>query len=475
MHRPHPQQSKIWLPLVIAMALTGCGIINDTYHPAEVKPPEHWKETPSQETAPAWPAADWWTQFNSPQLTSFIEEAKSANDDIQASVARVQQADAQARVVGAALLPTIDASAGVTHVRQPPGISVPCVKERTANCLTGSLNASYELDFWGKNESASESAHALAQASRFDQEIVALTVTSGVADSYFSVVGLRDRLAVARGNVANGEHVLDNIQKRFDHGLAPALDLAQQKTLVATLRAAVPPLELQLRQQINALVILLGRTPEALDIPESDGLTAITLPAVTPGLPSELLTRRPDIQLAEAQLIAANADINSARAAMFPSITLTAGDGYASTALATLLKPESAFYNLGSSLLQPIFRGGALMGALDVRKARYDELLHDYHKAVIAAFSDVENALAAVAQTDAEQKAQEEAQHEAKNAYDLAQKQFTSGLISIDTLLNTQRALFAANDALSQAKLSHLQALVGLYKALGGGWQGKAA
>lgn len=457
------------LPALMLALLSGCALINDAYQAPDIKAPEQWQA--AQETG-AWPAADWWTQFNSAPLAQLIEEARTSNDDLQAAVARVREADALARIAGAALLPRVDASVGASDIRQPPGINVTCIKERSANCLTASLSASYELDFWGKNISAEESAHKLTQASRFDKEIVALTVTSDVATTYFSILGLQERLAVARDNLANAEQVRDNIQKRFDNGLTPALDLAQQKTLAATLRAAVPPLELRLRQQISALAILLGKTPDALELPDAiGGLDVIASPAIAPGLPSELLTRRPDIQLAEARLIAANADINAARAAMFPSISLTAGGGYASTALSTLLKPESAFYSLGSSLLQPIFRGGALMGALDYRKARYDELLHDYHKTVIAAFSDVENALTAASQTQAELSAQADAQREAKNGYDIAQKQFANGLLDMNTMLNTQRALFTANDALSQAKLAQLKAIVGLYKALGGGWQ----
>ncbi len=181
--------------------------------------------------------------------------------------------------------------------------------------------------------------------------------------------------------------------------------------------------------------------------------------------------RRPDIQFAEAQLIAANADINQARAILFPSISLTAAGGYASTALATLFRPYSAFWGLGTSLLQPIFHGGALIGALDYRKARYQELLHIYHKTVISAFSDVESALAAVRQTASEQAAQENAQRETKKTYLMTVAQLKTGLVDMDTMLITQQSLFAANNALVQAKLDRFQALVSLYKALGGGWK----
>lgn len=464
-------KQALCLSVVMTLFLLGCGGIKKDYQPVTVKPPEHWQETSLQKTTHPWPAADWWTQFGSTRLTSLIAEAKSTNDNIKMAVARIRKADAQARIAGAALLPTVDAAAGISHIRQVPG-QLTCTKQRTADCYIASLSASYEIDFWGKNASASESARALAKSSRLDQVIVTLSITADVATTYFNIVSLRDRLAIARNNLANVKHLQDNIQRRFDHGLATALDLEQHKTLVANLLAAIPPLELQLRQQINALAILVGRMPESLDIPEeAGGLSGIASPAVVPGLPSELLARRPDIQFVEARLIAANADINNARAALFPSISLTTVGGFASTALTSLLVPESAFYSLGSSLLQPIFRGEALTGALKYRKARYNELLHEYHKTVIAAFSDVENALAATTQTTAEETAQKEVERAAKNAYELTRQQLATGLIDIDTVLNAQRTLFSANDALIQARLSRLQALVSLSKALGGGWR----
>lgn len=462
------------LPVAMAFLFLGCGGIKRDYQPVKAAPPESWLETntSSHKTDPSWPADDWWTHFGSTQLTSLIAEAKSANDDIKMTVERIRQADMHARVAGAALLPVVDGSTGLSHIRQVPGLFTPCSRERTADCFMPSLSASYEIDFWGKNASASESALALAQSSRLDQVVVSLTITANVATTYFSIVGLQDRLAIARNNLENAQHFQENIQRRFDHGLATALDQAQQKRIVANLISTMPPLELKLRQQTNALAILVGKMPESLHLQaETGGISGIAEPAVAPGLPSELLERRPDIQSAEARLIAANADINKARAALFPNISLTMAGGFASVALSSLLLPESAFYTIGGSILQPIFRGEALTGELKFREARYNELLHEYHKTVISAFSDVENALTGTKQTMAEVNAQKEAGQEAKFAYELSQKQFAAGLIDIDTLLNAERVLYAANDALTQAKISHLQALVSLSKALGGGWR----
>ena len=188
-------------------------------------------------------------------------------------------------------------------------------------------------------------------------------------------------------------------------------------------------------------------------------------------MPSELLARRPDVAEAEAQLISANANIQAARAAFFPSISLTASGGYESGMLQNLLQPANRVWSIGAGLTQPIFQGGALLGQYHLSQARYDELLADYHKAVISAFANVEDALIAVQQTEELVRREHEAATQAERAYRYAQAQMHAGTINVLTLLSTETALFSARDALAQAKYAHLQALVSLYQALGGGWQ----
>ncbi|HUA87801.1 MAG TPA: efflux transporter outer membrane subunit, partial [Steroidobacteraceae bacterium] len=232
----------------------------------------------------------------------------------------------------------------------------------------------------------------------------------------------------------------------------------------------LPPLRQQLRQSIDALAILVGSTPESIAVTHG-ALDEVGQPQVRPGLPSQLLARRPDVAEAEAQLVSANADIQAARAAFFPSISLTANGGYESSALQQLFTPGNRVWALGAGLTQPIFQGGALVGQYRLSKARYQELLADYHKAVISAFANVEDALIAVQQTDELVSREREAATEAERAYRYSQAQMHAGTINILTLLNTQTALFSARDALAQAKYSHLAALVSLHQALGGGWQ----
>jgi multidrug efflux system outer membrane protein len=444
--------------------LCGCNL-GPYYHHPNVPPPDSWT-TASDPAATVWPPPDWWHNFNSPDLDSFIVQAQNANDDLRAAIARVRQADAQRRIAGAPLLPALGVQATATRARAP----VTNVGYVTSNDFNPLLSASYELDFWGKNRAGYASAAAAAKASRYDRSTVELSVMAGVAGTYFQVLALRDRLAIANANLDNASKTLKGLKLEETAGLVTALDVAQQETVVATVNATIPPLKEQLRQSLDALAILVGTTPEAVDVLRG-GLDEVAQPAVVPGLPSELLTRRPDVAEAEAQLMAANANIQAARAAFFPNISLTAAGGYESAALAGLLTPANRVWSIGAGLTQPIFQGGALLGQYQLAKGRYDELLADYHKAVISALANVEDALIAVQQSADLVARQQQAADTALRAYQFAQTQMRAGTINILTLLNTETALFTARDALAQAKYAHLQALVSLYQALGGGWQ----
>ncbi|HEX3849077.1 MAG TPA: efflux transporter outer membrane subunit [Steroidobacteraceae bacterium] len=456
------------------LACLAAGCIGPTYHRPDIPPPKAWQESTTPETpaaakvpdaGPVWPAADWWHGFGSPQLDELIEAAQHGNDDLAAAIARVEEADAQVRIAGAPLLPSLDL--GATAARERAQVTGEGPK--VFNAFSPELSASYELDFWGKNRALRNAARAAAEASRFDRETVALTLVSSVATTYLQALELRDRIRVAQENLANGRKILDGFRLELEAGTATGLDVAQQETTVALLNAAVPPLEQQLRQTVHALAVLIGQTPESVDV-DAGTLDKLSSPAVLEGLPSELLARRPDIAEAEQQLIAANADITVARAALFPSIQLTASGGYASSQLVSLVSPPDRVYDIAASLAQPIFHGGALRGQVTYSNARYRELLADYHKAVISAFGNVEDALAGTRQTAEQAKRQEDAVDTARRAYEFAQTQMAAGTVNILTVLNTENALFSAQDQLVQVHYSRLQALVNLYTALGGGW-----
>ena len=454
--------------VVCAWALLGLSAcsVGPAYKKPDIPPPAVWHEASPNDVEGVWPSADWWHGFGSQTLDELIAEAQRSNDDLAAAIARVEEADAQARIAGAALLPSVDLGADASRQRA----QVTGVGPETFNSFSPVLSASYELDFWGKNRAARASARATALASHYDKETVALTVISSVASTYFQALEFRDRLQVARDNLANGEKILHGLQLELTAGIATGLDVAQQETAVALLYAAIPPLQQQFRQAVAALAVLIGKTPESIDV-DTGTLNALTSPRVLNGLPSSLLARRPDVAESEQQLISANADITVARAALFPSIQLTANDGYASSALASLINPTSRIWDVTAGLTQPIFHGGALRGQVVFSNARYRELLSDYHKTVISAFSNVESALVAAQQTQEQQTRQQEAVKQARRAFQFAQTQMSAGTVNILTVLNTENALFTARDELVQIQFLHLQSMVDLYTALGGGWQ----
>jgi len=451
--------------LLLPVLLAACSLGPD-YQAPENPTPAAWRN-PQPQTTDLWPTPDWWRGFGSSRLDGYIADAQTANTDLAAAMARVREADAQARIAGAPLLPSVGLGASATHERQP---SARTGLSQTSTSYSPGLTASYELDFWGKNAAAAHAAEATLLASRYDQETVSLTVLTGVATTYFRALELHDRLAVAENNLASARSTLDGLQKQQHAGIVNALDVAQQETVVANVDATVPQIREQYEQALDALAILLGRTPDQIERGD-ETLDGLSHPDVTPGLPSTLLQRRPDVANAEAQLISANANIQVARAAFYPSINLTADGGFVSSALSTALKPSNAIFNLTAGLTQPIFEGGALEGQFDLAQGRYDELLADYRKIVLSAFANAEDSLVAVQQTADQEKRQAQAVATAQRAYDFARAQMKAGTINILTVLNTETALFSAQDLLVQAKSAHLQALVNLYGALGGGWQ----
>jgi len=419
------------------------------------------------------PPLDWWRSFRSKELTELIEEARNSNLDIAAAIAQIEQADAQSRVAGAPLLPAVTGNAAATRARPSQSTAGSTGGSSSGgseyNDLNASLSASYEIDFWGKNRAALRAAEESAVASRYNREVVGLATEASVATAYFQVLAAQDRLRIARNNVASASRILNLIKQQFAAGTASDLNVAQQESLVATQRATIPPLTQTLQQSKAVLALLLARPPERVAI-RGGSMQSVAIPRVTPGLPSELLAQRPDIRQAEAQLAAANANVYNARAQLLPSITLTGGAGYQSAVLQTLLRPESAFYTMTAGLTQPIFEGGKLLGNLDLQKGLQEQLLQNYRKAVISAFTDVDKALIAVRETTITERLQQDVVSSSRRAFDLSDQQLRAGTVNLVTLLQVEQTLFQAEDALAQARLARLQAIISLYQALGGGW-----
>ena len=457
--------------LFSVLVLSACSV-GDDYARPDTPHPATWRtDADTPEAAPTWPSATWWQRFETPSLDAVMAAAQQGNFDIAAAAARVRQADDQLRASGAALLPSINASAGGARSRSPFGASAGSSATRAfvGNSFNLGLSASYEIDFWGKNRALQEGAAAASLQSRFDMRSAQLAIQSSVAGTLFDLIGTKARLDVARGSLVGAEKILTALHRQRDSGLATALDETQQESQVESQRAAIPPLEQQIAQDRNTLALLLGGMDGAsFDPPER--LDQIALPAIMPGLPSELLERRPDVGSAEQQLVAANANITVARAQLFPDITLTGSTGFQSVDLENLARHTALAQSIGGSLAQIIFDGGRIESQVQYSRDRYDELLAGYRKAVLSAFLDVETALTTLRKSVEEEHTQRAYAEKALQANEISQRLLMNGMIDIVTLLNTQRTYYAAEDTLVQARLAHLQAVLGLYRALGGGW-----
>jgi outer membrane protein, multidrug efflux system len=341
------------------------------------------------------------------------------------------------------------------------------LKER--NTFRTAITASYELDFWGKNRATSRAAQENAIGVRFDRDVIAISTIVSVATAYFLVLSSQDRLRIAHRNVDAASNVLTLIRQRQEAGTASALEVSQQETLVAQQRAQIPALDQVLRQSIATLALLIGRAPSFVKV-RGGSLYALGIPRVNPGLPSELLYQRPDVRSAEAQLASTDASVEAARAAFFPTITLTGQGGFTSTALRALFRPESAFYSLAAGLTQPIFDGFRLEGELELARGQQLEALSLYRRAVVSGFTDVERALIAVQDTAAEERAQQQVVDSSRRAFSIAETRLREGTVDLVTVLITQQALFTAEDNRVTARLARLQAVLSLYQALGGSW-----
>lgn len=469
------------VPLALAALIGGCALDPGVPDPA-LDLPAAFKATPASAGA-AWPRADWWRAFGSAELDRLIAEGRASNLDIAAAIARVQQADAQIRVDTGPLLPELDIETDASRSERRSGSGSDLdFDDADGTGLSGgssssdsesygaTLSASYEIDFWGRNLAARRAARADAIATRFDQANVAIGVDASIASTYFAIIVADQRVAIARANLRASEEVLAAIRGRRAAGVATALDEAQQVSQVANVRVTIPPLEQAVEQNANALAILLGRTPERLRIAGEDP-TGLAIPPIQAGLPSELLNRRPDIAEAEARLLASRFDVQTAKADLFPSIQLTSSAGFQSDALRSLFDPAGQFLRIAAGLTQPLIGQYALQGQLAQQRALYQEVLQSYYLAVISAFQDVDDALIAVQKTAEREDLQRQAVDAAARAYAISRARLDEGIIDLQTLLDTEQTLFEARDALAQARLERLQAIVDLYQALGGGWQ----
>lgn len=450
--------------LLLTTALTGCSLWDDFTKP-EVAQPTNWQS--STAGAGIWPDTSWWRAFGSAELDRLMGEASAGNRDLRAAVARVAQAKANAKIAGAAIFPTVGADASVSRTSRFGTART----TTTANYQAG-LSVGYEVDLFGRIAATKDAALSRLESSRYDQEALALTVNANVALTYFQLLALRERIALATDSLNTSRRLLQLLDEQRRIGTTSDLEVAQQRVSVAQQSAAIPALRQVERETLSTLALLLGRLPQNFEI-TGQRLSAVNAPAVMGGITSELLYRRPDVRGAEADLKAAHLDIAAARAARFPRIQLTADGGTASAALSGLFGPGSFLITLVGGLTAPIFEGGRLKAQQELTQARYEELMETYRSATLVAFRDVENALSGATQYRLQLAAARDARAHARDAYRLAELRFRAGTIDFLTVLDTQRSIISADDSVVQAQLSQLAALVDLYKALGGGWDGK--
>jgi multidrug efflux system outer membrane protein len=446
--------------------LAGCA----TRVPQVLSPPLVPQAFVGQEAAlgSVWPKPDWWQQFGSPELSDFILRAQNDNRDLAVAAASVVQAHAQTVIQRASLFPQLNLQAQAQRSKLS-AVSSGISNYPAGNEFGVNLAASYEIDVWGLARSNLRAATEALKAARFGQQAVALTVTANVASAYFNVLALRSRISIANEDIAAINDILGTIQLRVTTGTSSHLDLAQERAQVESVEAELPELQEQELEARVALAVLLGQTPETLDV-KAPSLESIHPPLMNPGLPSDLLLRRPDVAQAEANLASAHASVDAARAAFLPQFALTGSDGFASAAIGTLLHGPSVAWDYGGSLLQTIFDGGKLVGQKKLAEGTQQQLIATYQKAVLNAYADVETALGQVKHYDL---AEQHLGHEvdaAREAFQISQLQYRQGTTDLLTVLQSQQTLFSAEDQLAQISLARMQSVVHLYEALGGGW-----
>jgi NodT family efflux transporter outer membrane factor (OMF) lipoprotein len=459
---------RLLVVLVLLSGLVGCA----THGAASSAPagdlPSRWSANYAEGGDAL--SLEWFRAFGSAELDALITDAGSENLDIQAADARIRQADARARAAGAGILPSLDFNASSTRFQGHS--SQGSAHETDSSAL---LSASYEVDFWGKNRAARDSARLLEKSSEGDRAVVALSTMTGVANTYFQVVALRESVESSQITLSNARKLLELVSARRTAGIATPADLALQRAAVAAAEIRVRELAGQEVEAEAALAILVGKKPGSLEITQRT-LLDFKEPHVAAGLPAELLARRPDVFSAEQTLRSAHADLVQARAAFFPTISLTATGGIQNPAVqAALLTLPGAgpSSSIGAALVQTIFDGGRLRAARDEASAKEVEMLAHYRAAVLSALWDVEIALSAIDHLNQATEAQAESLSQSEVALTAAQARYQAGSGDFLTVLDAQRTVISAREQMTQYKLARLQAAVGLCKALGGGWAQK--
>jgi NodT family efflux transporter outer membrane factor (OMF) lipoprotein len=470
--------NQILLFTLLVAATGGCAVGPDYQHPA-VSTPARWSEplTGGETSAAAAPAA-WWENFHDAELDSLVNRAVSSNLDLEIAVSRVREARAQYSMAAADLLPTVGGSGSYarqeTSRHQPVlgSLPLPAGVPFENDVYQAGFDATWEIDVFGGKRRATEAARAEVAASEFGRRAVLVTLLGEVARNYMDVRGYQRRLVIAHENIAAQTGALEITRERFAKGLSSDLDVEQAATLLATTEAEVPTLQSSLQAAIHRLDVLLDQPPGTV-LAELSGPAPIPAapPEVPVGLPAELLLRRPDVQRAERQLAAATANIGVARADLFPKFFLTGTAGFESVSTSDWFTSGGSFWSAGPTVQWRIFDAGRIRANIRVQNARQEQALAAYEQTVLTAFADVENGLVTYANEQIRRRSLAGAVASSQKSLALASRLYASGLTDFLRVLEAERSLYQAQDALVQSDRTVSANLVSLYKSLGGGWE----
>ncbi len=468
-HANH-HHTRLVLALAAAMVLSACAAVGPKYRRPAVTVPQVYRGSTSPEPpaagSPSFGDRKWAEVFQDEQLQRLIKTALQQNYDVRIAAARVLQAEAQVGITRSDQFPTVAAGADISSDRSPRS------RFPAFTFSSGGVNvsATWEVDFWGKFRRATESARATLLSTDWARQAVVSTLVADVAGSYFRLRDLDLELEISRRTLASRQESLRLIQDLENRGLTSLLDVRQAEQLVFTAGARIPDLERQIEQEENLISTLIGGNPAP--VPRGRALTDQPhSPEVPAGLPSSLLERRPDILQAEQDLIAFNAQIGVAKAAYFPRILLTGSGGTRSSSLASLLSGPAGLWSFVAALAQPIFTGGRIRSGVRFAEAQQQEALLRYQQTIQRAFREVSDALVAYRKNQEFRQQQEQLTQSAQDASRLSDTRYRSGVTSYLEVLTNETNYFDAELGLARARADELQAVVELYRALGGGWQ----
>lgn len=456
--------------LVSVTWLAGCTLLGPLYQrpeASEVSLPEQFKQADQAEAMQA--PNDWWTLYQDTQLNALVDKALQNNTDIKLAVARIEEADASMREVGAALLPSVDLSSTAVRNRVTEAGIFPVFAANPRNSYNLALNSSIELDFWGKLRRAKEAARANYLSTQYAKETVAWSLSSLVANNYLIIRSLDSQLNVNAANQKISEESLALTKRRLEGGVVSVLDVHQAQLALDNLKSQQVELQRQRAISEHQLGLLTGDLN--VDVASAELLTLPTPPMPPAGLPSSLMEARPDVRQTEQQLIAANANIGVAKAALYPSITLTGAFGGESLELNDLLKSAARVWSLGIGLDLPIFNAGRLDAKVDQATAKQKQALASYQASVQTAFKEVNDALVSLRRYKEVEVIAQSRQETAKKMLDVSQNRYKSGYSAYLEVLDAQRSYYEATQSFVQSRQNVLTASVDLFKALGGGWQ----